>query len=457
MSLCHQGLESKLTDTAVRVEVSASEPLLKLANALDWCRIAHLAIPDLKRTSKGYWYLGRRLSLRSHLGVMILQTLLKETDRGIEQRVSATPVLQVFCGKSVLPNWHCPDHTKIEELRNRLSAETHREIGQYVLRVAQKHGFADPSWMDVDSTVQEANISYPADSTLMKKLSTKTNKVLRYLQETKKRWMPQGLRIDMKAIGQAAQRYFFLAKTAAIEERRAVFADYHRLVKRQLRPVIKRYQALSKRCCEQLPWHIRRALEQVRELGWRYLLDVGYFVRTHTLKPGKRLAFHVQAVACIKKGKLGKPHEFGRVFQLGRIGGNFLLAMPCTEVRMEDKRSLLPAIEEHRRLFGADQLEQIGTDKCYYSAANIRAIQTLAINADGVQRPLNVKQRPPPQVTEELRRRRAGIEPLIQHAKSFGLGRSRMKSDDTVLASGYRAVMGFNLHQLLRYLQLPKV
>ena len=48
--------------------------------------------------------------------------------------------------------------------------------------------------------------------------------------------------------------------------------------------------------------------------------------------------------------------------------------------------------------------------------------------------------------------RRAGIEPLIQHAKSFGLGRSRMKSDATTLASGYRAVMGFNLHQLMRYM-----
>jgi hypothetical protein len=52
-----------------------------------------------------------------------------------------------------------------------------------------------------------------------------------------------------------------------------------------------------------------------------------------------------------------------------------------------------------------------------------------------------------------LKRRRAGIEPLIQHVKSFGLGRSRMKSDETALASGYRAVMGFNLHQLIRHMQ----
>lgn len=456
MSLCHEGLQAQLTDTAVKVMVSAREPLLRLANALDWSRIAQLALVDLKRTDKGCWSRGRRLSLRSHLAVMILQALLKETDRGLQKRIGLTPLLQVFCGQSVLRAWRCPDHTKIERFRNRLSAQTHCAIGEYVLQVAQQYGFADASWMDVDSTVQEANISYPADSTLMKKLCEKAHKVWVHLGAKKRRGVPPELQIDIKAIRKAAHSYFFLSKTVAIEKRREVFASYHRLVKRQLRPMIKYYQGLSKRLCEQLPWHIRRALDHVRNLGWRYLLDVGHFVRTHTPKPGKRLAFHVEAVACIRKGKLGKPHEFGRVFQLGRIGGNFLLAMPCTDVRMQDKDSLLPAVHEHRRLFGEDRLQQVGTDKGYYSARNIEAIQALTINADGVQRPGQVKRRPPPQVTEPLRRRRAGIEPLIQHAKSFGLGRSRMKSDETVLASGYRAVMGFNLHQLMRHLQSAK-
>ena len=108
MSLCHEGLEAKLTDTAVTVAVSAREPLLLLANALDWCHIARLANPDLKRTSKGCWYLGRRLSLRSHLAVMILQALLKETDRGMEKRIGLTPLMQVFCGKSVLTQLALP-------------------------------------------------------------------------------------------------------------------------------------------------------------------------------------------------------------------------------------------------------------------------------------------------------------------------------------------------------------
>jgi len=452
MSLCHRGLQIKLTDTTLVVVVSANEPLLALANALDWAHIAQLAMPDLQRTAKGCWYRGRRLSLRSHLAVMILQTLLKETDRGMERRIRHTPVLQVFCGRSVVPGWRCPDHTKIEVLRNRLSPDTHRAVGEYVLRVAQGYGFADAAWMDVDSTVQEANISYPADSMLMKKLCEKAHRVLKFLREKKKACVPKTIQIDIERVRKAAQGYFFLARTASIEVRRRLFKRYHGLVKRELRPVIKLYQSLSVRRCRALPWYIRRTLEQVKVSGWRYLLDVGHFVRTNTLKPGKRLAFHAEAVACIKKGKVGKPHEFGRVFQLGRIGGNFLIPFRCTDVRMQDQHSLLSAIHAHRALFGEDRLKQVGTDKGYYSATNIKAIEALSINADGVQRPSLIKQRPPPQIAHALKRRRAGIEPLIQHAKSFGLGRSRMKSDETVLASGYRAVMGFNLHQLMRYI-----
>jgi hypothetical protein len=49
--------------------------------------------------------------------------------------------------------------------------------------------------------------------------------------------------------------------------------------------------------------------------------------------------------------------------------------------------------------------------------------------------------------------RRAGIEPLIGHAKQGGqLGQSRMKTDDTTLAAGYGAIGGFNLRQLIRRL-----
>lgn len=55
--------------------------------------------------------------------------------------------------------------------------------------------------------------------------------------------------------------------------------------------------------------------------------------------------------------------------------------------------------------------------------------------------------------SEQLANRRAGIEPLIGHAKRGGqLGLSRMKNDRNTESAGYAAILGFNLRQTNRAL-----
>ena len=112
----------------------------------------------------------------------LLQVRYKETDRGIEGRIKDTPVLQAFAGQGMCKKWKCPDHTKIEEFRNRLKPETHREIANYMAQLGYKLGYGDASWMDVDSTVQEANMAYPSDSQLMRKLVFKREKDCRGIE-----------------------------------------------------------------------------------------------------------------------------------------------------------------------------------------------------------------------------------------------------------------------------------
>ena len=73
----------------------------------------------------------------------------------------------------------------------------------------------------------------------------------------------------------------------------------------------------------------------------------------------------------------------------------------------------------------------------------------------GIQRPYNVKRKGRSDLSiyreNELIDRRAGIEPLIGHAKNHSqLGRSRMKSDRTIESSGFASVLGFNLKQMIR-------
>ena len=174
MSLCEDGLNARIKGGKITMMVEDTHPLIQLGNLIDWAHLAKLARADLEKTKKGFWWLGRKLKLRIHLAYMILHTLLArgKTDLQNKERKGATALYQVFCGINILSRWRCPDHTKIERFRNRLSPETHKAIADYIVKLAIGLGFADPSKVDIDSTVQEANISYPS-ANLMKKLAQK--------------------------------------------------------------------------------------------------------------------------------------------------------------------------------------------------------------------------------------------------------------------------------------------
>ena len=55
-----------------------------------------------------------------------------------------------------------------------------------IAQVAVKFGFADPRDIDFDSTVQEANIAYPSDASLMSKLTGIGKKVIEYLKKKRR-------------------------------------------------------------------------------------------------------------------------------------------------------------------------------------------------------------------------------------------------------------------------------
>jgi len=76
------------------------------------------------------------------------------------------------------------------------------------------HGFSDPSDIDIDSTVQEANMHYPADSCLLKKLGAMSNKIAPFLNKTCNDCMNTPLQVNMKKISATAREYFFLPKNS---------------------------------------------------------------------------------------------------------------------------------------------------------------------------------------------------------------------------------------------------
>ena len=73
MSISFSGIDDIIAPSKVFIEVTQAHPLINLGQSLPWRELAELIFPDLKKTDKGCWWLGRKLQVRMHLGVYFLQ------------------------------------------------------------------------------------------------------------------------------------------------------------------------------------------------------------------------------------------------------------------------------------------------------------------------------------------------------------------------------------------------
>jgi transposase, IS5 family len=294
--------------------------------------------------------------------------------------------------------------------------------------------------MDIDSTVQEANIAYPSDAPLMVKMTLLVHKVWRYMKQNISFFADFMPCVDVKAVKAKARAYLFRDRKDPEHAKTTLQELWHEALT-QIHQVRKYFDVLLDYDIHRMPWNIRRAWEQVHAHCPNLFLHVASFLCRGVVVPEKALSFHAQAVRCFNKGKAAHGLEFGRAFQLGRSGGNFLVVGACTSIRMEDKASVHPMIEVHQGLFGQGVLRSFGTDKGYYSQANrdylcaVKGLQEFGLQQPGLD--MGSLAGREAEVRARLADRRAGIEPLIGHAKQGGqLGQSRMKTDETTLAAG---------------------
>jgi IS5 family transposase len=87
MSLDVDGFTNDIEGGDVMVKISSDHRLLKLARNLPWDDMLEVILPDLKRTERKCWWMGRPIRVRIHLGVYVLQQMFDLTDRVAEQQV----------------------------------------------------------------------------------------------------------------------------------------------------------------------------------------------------------------------------------------------------------------------------------------------------------------------------------------------------------------------------------
>lgn len=459
MGFCSSGIDKRITTTRVIIEVNEEHPLIKLANKIDWEGLAAVVLPDLKKTTvKWKYWMGRKLNLRIHLAVFLLQQLLNTTDRGIENSIYLTPLYQLFCGKTIVKNWHCPDHTKIEEFRSRLSPQTHCFLANEIAKLAAKLKFAKPEHIDIDSTVQEPDMQYPAVCNLLKTIATQSDRIQKLLVKKGNKNVPE---VDIKTIRKKERQYFFIKRKKSVknaQEKLFALKKLWEIISQNTMPILHRAQYLNEPyvfAC--LNKREQQLVEQFTTKAPVFLSQVFENHIENIPNRSKIYSLHRNDVDCFNKIKHHKNCEFGRQFQIGRIGGNFVWSIPNHSIRMHDAECFKPMIRGHLNLFGIP-IESVGTDKGYYAKENEQFALDLKIKDVAIQKPNRKLLDPPdnpidPDRLLELINRRSGIEPIIGHLKKrWQMGRSKMKLDRTTESSGFTAMLGWNLHQLMRCL-----
>lgn len=388
-------------------------PLVVLAQKIDWQRFdvafVNCYCPDFGAPAK---------ATRLLVGLHYLKHAFNESDESLLARWVENPYWQYFCGFMTMQH-ELPLHpTSLVKWRKRVGIEKLLELLQETIALAVREKQIMPRELEqvnVDTTVQEKNITHPADSKLYCKAIAKLVKAAKQ----------RGIRLR--------QTYVRVAKYAAIKASRYAHAKQFRRMRRQLRFLKTRLGRLL-RDLGRKAVQPDRSLAEVLNLCWRL----------HRQQPHDRRKLYSldePEVMCISKGKAHKRHEFGQKISIATTNrGNWVLAASLCPDNLYDGHTLAATLALAEQTTGVCPTDAY-VDKGYrgHDYQGDATIHIAGLSNRGLSRTLRKR-----------RRRRSAIEPLIGHMKSdHRMGRCFLKGllGDAINAT--LAAAGLNLRKLL--------
>lgn len=306
--------------------------------------------------------------------------------------------------------------------------------------------------MRIDTTVYEANIHYPTDSSL---LWDSFRVLARLLQRLQQECPELGLkhRYHTKKVKKLAQSIARNAGSKSKNKQKAVMRWYRTLLGRVrwIVDIAKSTKAISVSTLVDL-----LTIEHFAGLAQR-VVDQAYrrIFKGEKVPADKKLySIFEEHVELLIRGKAGKPVEFGHMAVVAQNGQKFITHYRSLPTLEADPKLLPECIEAYRKLFG-DAPSLLATDKGFYSGADQLAtleetIKTVSICKKG----MCTKEQSEREKTKEFKdgqRFRSGVEGSISVLKrAFKLNRCLFKGIKNFAASVGCAVFCHNLVLLTR-------
>jgi IS5 family transposase len=351
--------------------------------------------------------------------------------------VSDSLVLRQFCRVYFEP---VPDQSTLNRWARLIQPETLHRLLDHIVHLACQLEVTHGRKLRIDGTVVETNIHHPSDSTLLNdgvrvlsRTLTKAKALLGAsagLAQDSLQDAAQHARAKMKRIMEVARQ----KGEAAAEQLKTTYGELVELTTGVVARAKRVQEALTgqatdgaQRVAEMLEHFIPRVEQVITQTTRRVLQG------EHVPASEKVVSLFEPETAIIRKGKPGKPTEFGRVIWLDEVEGGIISRYAVLDGNPDEKAQLPPSLDHHLAQFGQPP-EVLTGDRGLYSVANERYAQTHGVAEVVLPKP-GKKSAKRIAYEQQLwfragRNWRAGIEGRISGLKRrHGLDRCRYQGD----------------------------
>lgn len=389
-------------------------PLYLLANRIDWQRfdsvLADCYCADFGAPAK---------SIRLLVGLHYLKHAFNESDESLLERWVENPYWQYFCGFDTMQH-EVPLHpTSLTKWRQRVGADKLAEMLSETVALAVREKQVtqqELAQVNVDTTVQEKNITHPTDSKLYHKAIVKLGQAAKH----------RGVKLR--------QTYVRVSKKAAIMVSRYAHAKQFKRMRRKLKKL--------KTWLGRVIRDVRRKVLQP-DAALEALLGLCERLHSQERTDIKKLySLHEPDVMCISKGKAHKRYEFGQKVSVATTNrANWIVGVDLCEGNPYDGHTLAKAVATVEKTTGVSVTDAY-VDKGY-RGHDYPGEASVHLAGSSSRKLTRTKKR--------RRKRRSAVEPKIGHLKSDN--RMRLCFLKGLAGDAINAVLaaaGSNLQKLLR-------
>jgi transposase, IS5 family len=369
-----------LFDLVPTLSLSMDPVLTQLDTLLDDDHMFQMIKADLAQRFPHTLTMGRPSTpVEVVLRLLIVKHLYGWSYEQTEQYVADSLVLRQFCRVYVAP---VPDDTTLIRWANLIQPATLHRLTDHVVELARSLKVTRGRKLRIDGTVVETTIHHPTDSTLLY----------------------DSVRVLSRALGKAKQ-----VVTQAPSLAREVFRDRTRSAKRQMKRIMEAARKRGEQAAEGMRAAYERLLsvtpaivkqaEQVRAVlsgqalpkaqklvgALQQVVPVVQQVITQTTRrvvygeavpaSEKVVSLFEPHTAIIRKGKPGRPTEFGRVLWLDEVDGGIISRYVVLEGNPAEDVQLPPSLDHHRRVFHRPP-QLLAGDRGVHTSANERYAST---------------------------------------------------------------------------------